>query len=151
MNAPTAGQSHSRVRVWGSVWYRTGRNGSDPDTEHLTLKFIQKSNGGRKTLISLSPSPQLRVRADHTQTHTHVDELKINTPAEAVCIHAIPRVCTITEEVNLIKGQRMQAGRFLAAQSDLQDGEQGDLDHCCAANIQHLIVLLSLSVVGADI
>lgn len=68
-----------------------------------------------------------------------------------MCIHAIPRVCTITEEVNLIKGQRMQAGRFLAAQSDLQDGEQGDLDHCCAANIQHLIVLLSLSVVGADI
>lgn len=86
-----------------------------------------------------------------THRHTHVDELKINTPAEAVCIHAIPRVCTITEEVNLIKGQRMQAGRFLAAQSDLQDGEQGDLDHCCAANIQHLIVLLSLSVVDQNV
>lgn len=37
--------------------------------------------------------------------------IKINTPACEACVHAMPCVCTVTEEVSLNKGQRAQ--RFL--------------------------------------
>lgn len=61
-------------------------------------------------------------------THTHTQArihrcIKINALTHEACDHAIPCVCTITEEVNLTKGQRTP-------------GDSWECIQCCAGALK---------------
>lgn len=88
-----------------------------PELACVCIKFTWRSNGRESfhqlntfTLIrSLNGHSVLITFMDtHTSMHTVHRCIKINAPAHKACAHAIPHVCTVTEEVNLIKGQRTQ-------------------------------------------
>ncbi len=97
----------------------------------VRVKFTQRNNG-RESFHQLNTSTRslngysgfITFIDTHTRTHTHLHThththrhacmhtvrrcIKINASVHEACAHAIPHVCTITEEVNFIKGQRTQ-------------------------------------------
>lgn len=81
------------------AWFTQKISGRESFHQLNTLTLTQSLNG--------VPCAHHVYRHTHTQACTH-GCIKINTPTQEACVHAIPCVCTITEEVNLIKGQRTQ-------------------------------------------